>query len=123
MYSNLNSYMSDYEYTVNDLVYVNFYEWWGNEDTDKLYFNKGTVENPQWEEFNGGNILAQDIIDGKLAYSGTYLGIYGTEFSFDQYGESSQKDIGIMNIYILLQIQFLLKIYQEHLVYQFLKLH
>lgn len=54
---------------------------------NSLFINEGTKENPQWIQFwdyyyaNNNTyptFTAQDIIDGKLAYTGNYVSFYNT---------------------------------------------
>jgi hypothetical protein len=49
-----------------------------------LLFNTGTIESPNWQSLNGNNYIdASDIIDGRLAYTGTSLSMSAEAEIFD----------------------------------------
>lgn len=59
---------------------ITFDSW---EVDNEVYFNEGTAENPNWvylrdhfDSNESNSILAQDIIDGKVAYTGDWLDYY-----------------------------------------------
>lgn len=73
-----DEYLAEYDYSLDDIYMLNM----GYDDEDStLYFNEGTAENPVWVVWNGDDLLAQDIRDGKLAFSGDEVYLYGAGFS------------------------------------------